>query len=256
MENIFYVYEWIRLDTNEPFYVGKGKGRRAFEIQRGNNKYFYNILNKTDVAVYILEENLSEKEAYQIECYYINEYKYKIGYNLTNICDGGEGVTLLGEKNPMYGRTWWDENTPIEKINKWKLSTRNFGENNGNFRREYTDEERKRMSEGKKGKFLGKNNPNYGNDTLKRKYADNPKLKILNSRKGKVNGRSIKVFIYKDDVLFREFDYIGECSKWLIENKYTTSNKVKSVSAIVSKSIKENKEYRGFKFFCEKISNK
>lgn len=24
--NDYYVYEWIRLDTNEPFYVGKGKG--------------------------------------------------------------------------------------------------------------------------------------------------------------------------------------------------------------------------------------
>lgn len=25
--NDYYVYEWIRLDTNEPFYVGKGKGK-------------------------------------------------------------------------------------------------------------------------------------------------------------------------------------------------------------------------------------
>lgn len=25
-ENKYYVYEWIRLDTNEPFYVGKGCG--------------------------------------------------------------------------------------------------------------------------------------------------------------------------------------------------------------------------------------
>ena len=24
-ENIYYVYEWIRLDTNEPFYVGMGR---------------------------------------------------------------------------------------------------------------------------------------------------------------------------------------------------------------------------------------
>ena len=28
MKNEYYVYEWIRLDTNEPFYVGKGKGNR------------------------------------------------------------------------------------------------------------------------------------------------------------------------------------------------------------------------------------
>ena len=28
--NQYYVYEWIRLDNNEPFYVGKGKGERCF----------------------------------------------------------------------------------------------------------------------------------------------------------------------------------------------------------------------------------
>ena len=27
-ENKYYVYEWIRLDINEPFYVGKGCGDR------------------------------------------------------------------------------------------------------------------------------------------------------------------------------------------------------------------------------------
>lgn len=25
MDNKYYIYEWIRLDTNEPFYVGKGR---------------------------------------------------------------------------------------------------------------------------------------------------------------------------------------------------------------------------------------
>ena len=31
MENNYYVYEWIRLDTNEPFYVGKGKNKRCYK---------------------------------------------------------------------------------------------------------------------------------------------------------------------------------------------------------------------------------
>ena len=43
MDNKYYIYEWIRLDTNEPFYVGKGKGRRWNTLTRGNNKYFNNI---------------------------------------------------------------------------------------------------------------------------------------------------------------------------------------------------------------------
>lgn len=35
----YYVYEWIRLYTNEPFYVGKGKGDRGYQLKK--NKYLY-----------------------------------------------------------------------------------------------------------------------------------------------------------------------------------------------------------------------
>lgn len=91
-DNKYYVYEWIRLDTNEPFYVGKGKDDRCYIKTRGNNYHFNNIVKNIPVAVNILEDNLSESEANEIECWYINEYKYIIGYNLVNITDGGEGV--------------------------------------------------------------------------------------------------------------------------------------------------------------------
>ncbi|MBS4957364.1 MAG: hypothetical protein Q4Q02_06640 [Clostridium sp.] len=37
------IYEWIRLDYNEPFYVGKGN--RYYSIDRGN-KHFKGIINK------------------------------------------------------------------------------------------------------------------------------------------------------------------------------------------------------------------
>ena len=41
----YYVYEWIRLDTNEPFYVGKGHGNR-WKHTDGRNSYFTNIINQ------------------------------------------------------------------------------------------------------------------------------------------------------------------------------------------------------------------
>lgn len=93
MENkFFYVYEWIRLDTNEPFYVGKGHGNRAYYPLR--NKYFNNIVNKIgseNLAVSFLREGLDEKTAFEYEIYYIALYRDELGFNLTNLTDGGTG---------------------------------------------------------------------------------------------------------------------------------------------------------------------
>ncbi len=93
MNNIYYVYEWIRLDTNEPFYVGKGKNNRCYIQKRQNNPYFNNIVKLIDCAVVILHKELTEEEALQYEIWYINEYKNEIGYDLVNITDGGDGVS-------------------------------------------------------------------------------------------------------------------------------------------------------------------
>ena len=35
-KNDFYVYEWFNIDTNEVFYVGKGRGKRYKEVKRRN----------------------------------------------------------------------------------------------------------------------------------------------------------------------------------------------------------------------------
>ena len=61
----YYVYEWIRLDTNEPFYVGKGKNDRCFTIRK-RNKHFCDILksceeNSIGIAINILNSNLTDK---------------------------------------------------------------------------------------------------------------------------------------------------------------------------------------------------
>ena len=98
--NDYYVYEWIRLDTNEPFYVGKGKDNRWKDKTRGQNNHFNNIVKSISVAVNILHDNLDEETAYGLECYYIWLYRDEIGYEMCNINDGGEGNSICGEKNP------------------------------------------------------------------------------------------------------------------------------------------------------------
>jgi hypothetical protein len=43
--------------------------------------------------VYILHSGLSEQEAFEYECWYINEYRFVYGFNLCNLTDGGEGIS-------------------------------------------------------------------------------------------------------------------------------------------------------------------
>lgn len=81
IEKCFYVYEYWRLDTNTCFYVGKGKGNRCFNL-RERSSHFINIVNKVDVAVYIIKDNLSEEEAFFLEKETIEDYVYCEGYDI------------------------------------------------------------------------------------------------------------------------------------------------------------------------------
>ena len=91
-EKIYYVYVWIRNDTNKVFYVGKGKKNRINDLSM-RNKYFLNVVNKVGIDNTTrkkIEENLTEQEAFDLEIYYIQHYK-EIGCELTNMTKGGEG---------------------------------------------------------------------------------------------------------------------------------------------------------------------
>ena len=173
--NNYYVYEWIRLDTNEPFYVGKGKNDR-WKVLNRKNKKFVNIINKYDVAVNILHNDLDEQTAYELEVWYIREYRDIIGYDLVNFTDGGEGNAFMGEKNPFYGKHHTEESKqkmsekhkgkghPTSKDTREKISKANKG-------RSFSEEHKKHLSESRKGE----KNHRYGkhcSEETKRKLRD------------------------------------------------------------------------------------
>ena len=93
-----YVYQHIRLDTDEVFYIGigsdtDGKYERANEIRRRNNRYWCNIVNKVGYRVEIIKDSISWEDACEEEIRLIKHYGRRDlnEGNLVNLTNGGEG---------------------------------------------------------------------------------------------------------------------------------------------------------------------
>lgn len=95
----YYVYAYIRNKSSKtgksgtPYYIGKGKGNRAWEShKRTNNR---NLKPKDHSLIIVLESNLTELGAIALERRYIQWYGRKdLGTGiLQNRTNGGEGVS-------------------------------------------------------------------------------------------------------------------------------------------------------------------
>lgn len=144
-KKLYYVYKHVRLDTNTTFYVGKGIGRRA-RAKEYRNQHWYNIVNKHGYRIEFIKENLSEDEANLLEHKMILLYqRYNRAETNLNL-DFGIGGRL--------GRSDEDYKNSGLKISA-TLKGKRSGSNNGNFGNTLSDEQRRNVSEGRKGKGLG-----------------------------------------------------------------------------------------------------
>jgi hypothetical protein len=89
-----YLYRHIRLDKNEPFYIGIGCTiYRAYDFKR-RSKWWKRIYDKTDIEVDIIFDNLTKEEVREKEKEFIALYgrkDLKTG-TLVNMTDGGDGA--------------------------------------------------------------------------------------------------------------------------------------------------------------------
>lgn len=111
--------------TGDIFYVGIGDEKRPYQKGKGRrSNWWNNIVNKYGVPITtIIHENLSWVEASSLEIFYIAKIgRADLGLGpLINLTNGGDGVkgrvcreetkqkireTKLGDKNPMFGKTF------------------------------------------------------------------------------------------------------------------------------------------------------
>ena len=194
------VYEHLRNDTNEVFYVGIGaEENRAFKKGR-RNKYWHNIVNKVGYSINIIHKDIDWEDACKIEKLLIEKYGRKdLGKgNLVNMTDGGEGVFGLimseetrrkmseaqkGNKSINFGKTLSEETRrkmseankgkTLSEETRWKMSEARKG-NTIMLGKTHSEETRRKMSEAQKGNtiFLGKT------------HSEESKKKMSEAKKG------------------------------------------------------------------------
>lgn len=103
MENNYYLYRWIRLDKNIPFYIGIGTKTKddlkygiytRARVFKKKNTIWEHIVSKTEYRVDIMLESNDYKFIKQKEIEFIKLYgRINLGTGcLSNMTDGGEGT--------------------------------------------------------------------------------------------------------------------------------------------------------------------
>lgn len=173
----FYVYVHSRLNTGEPFYVGKGFGRRAC-AHDSRSPHWKNIVAKDGGRyVNVIAENMDEDFAFFVEMEAIDKYR-RAGVVLVNRTDGGDGPTGLkhseASKLKMRAKRMSDEA-------KAKMRAAKLG-------KKYSAEHRKNMSISMKANKYVRKHP----DMTGFKHSAESRAKMSAGMKGRVSANKGK----------------------------------------------------------------
>jgi len=149
----------------EPFYVGRGKGRRTKTTLKEGNDYKLKKIDKIEkegceVKVIKLYDNLSFKESQKLEIDVISKigrYDLNNGH-LVNFTDGGEGrknIVISDEtrkkmRKARLGVEPWNKGVSCSDETRKKISQSLSGENNFNYGKHFSEEHKRKLSESNK----------------------------------------------------------------------------------------------------------
>jgi len=181
--NNYYIYFHINPLKNEVFYVGKGKGNRAYDFKRRGQFYKDYISKYRNIVVDIIEENLTEQEAFEREIFYIKKIgRRDLGLgSLVNLTNGGEGVN--GNSSPNKGKTMSDEQKKKISLSHIKYWQNRKSKYRGIPR---SQEVKDKVSQSKIGHKHSQETKDKIRSALKgKKLSDEVRKKMSQSRKGK-----------------------------------------------------------------------
>lgn len=197
-QNIYYVYQ-LRLENSEdPFYIGKGKGRRAKNhllncMLTGTTRKVHTIKKAQSLGIKInieiLHDNLEEQTSLDLECNYIAMYgRLDNGTGiLTNLTNGGDGVAGYNptdEARLKIGALvsqWWlkltDEEIRIiqeKRISSRKDNIENIGTNISNGLNARSDKDKIKTSKliSEKMKLVHSERSDEEKNAIKNKFKE------------------------------------------------------------------------------------
>jgi len=166
IKNNVCVYHFLD-NNNMPFYVGKTNNfhRRKTEhlcvLKKGKKGKTWPVYNKIrklireenyELNMKIIDQNLSNDEANNLEIKYIKEYREN-GYKLYNLTDGGEGASGILRKKWTL-----EQRQKLSNSKKGKYTKKD----NPFYGKHHSEETKEKISAIHKGKKTGKDNPFYG----------------------------------------------------------------------------------------------
>ena len=182
----YYVYAYLRESDNTPYYIGKGRGKRAFTNQNHSVS-----LPKDRSKIHLYQTGLSENDAFLLEKEYIKLFGRKDNNTgiLLNRTEGGEGVSGV----PKPWRSKANKINPPRKGTKTSKKAReNMSIAAKNNPRKYwlgknRDEETKnKISETKKGTVQTEEHKMKNSNKIKELWKDPVwRDKMLTARKKK-----------------------------------------------------------------------